>query len=147
MNDENKDLAVQLFQRIQASFPSLNMELDLEPENVQVSLDIPKQDGLLFDVSLNLQNSDELHLNAGALWQEWFPCSDEAVSQQFFEAVSGLLSGTNRILEHRRGRKVIKAELQRSNDSGWETIARWSCLHLPLPLKTETRELRNAQQL
>jgi hypothetical protein len=146
MNDENRDVAVQLFRKLQSRFPNLSMHLDLDPDHVEVSLDIPKQNGLLFDISLNLQNSDELHLNAGALWQEWFPCSDETISQQYFEAITGLLSGSNRILQHCRGRKVVKAELQQPNGSRWETIATWSCLHLPVPFMMKMTELRNAQQ-
>ena len=115
------------------------MNLDLEPDNVDVQLDIPQQDGLLFDVSLNLQNSDELHLNVGAFCQEWFPCSDEVVSRAYFAAVAGLLSGENRLVEYHRGKRIVKVQLQRPVGEDWETIATWSRLHLPVPLTTETQ--------
>lgn len=146
MNEDNKDLAVQIFCRIQELFPNLKMEFDLEPEHVDVNVDIPKQEGLLFDVNLNLQNLDELHFSVGSsFWLEWFPCSDEKVSQQYFEAVSGVLSGNYRILEHHRGKKVVKAQLQRPDGSGWKTIGTHRCLHLPFPFKKTTTMLRNAQ--
>lgn len=147
MNDQNRDIALQLFRRVQEAFPNLRMEFDLEPEHVDLNVDIPTQDGLLFDVNLNLQNLDELHLSAGSsFWLEWFPCSDEKVSQKYFDAVSGVLSGTYRILEHHRGRKVVKAQLQCPDGSDWKTIGTHACLHLPLPFKKKTTVLRNAQQ-
>jgi hypothetical protein len=147
MNDKNREMVIQLFGKIQSSFPNLKMFLDLDPENVDVELDIPKQNGLLFDISLNLQNTNELHLNAGALWQEWFPCSEQSISQQFFNVVFGLLAGTNRIVEYHRGSKIVKAVIQQPKGDDWETIASWSCLHLPLPFGIKTRTLKNAQQI
>jgi len=86
-------------------------------------MSIPRQPGLLFDVQLNLQNIDELHLNASALWVSWFPCTKPQIVEEYFEAVSGLLSGRFRILEHWRGTRVVRAELQRPSQEGWRTIA------------------------
>jgi hypothetical protein len=97
---------------------------------------IPAQPGLRFDVELNLQNRDELHVSAGALWVEWFPCTHPAEAEAYFDAVAGLLSGRLRILEHRRGTRAVKAELQRPSGSDWETIATWATLSLPWPRKT-----------
>ena len=61
-------------------------------------MDIPSQPGLLFNVSINLQQ-DELYLDVGARWLEWFPCTDADVVAKFREAVRGVLSGTFRIVE------------------------------------------------
>ena len=65
-------IALATFGSIRTAFPAFTMNLDLTPEHVDIAMDIPIQAGLLFDVSLNLQNRDELHLNASALWVEWF---------------------------------------------------------------------------
>jgi len=54
-------------------------------------MDIPAQPGLSFEVHLNLQNRDELHLVASAFWCEWFPCSNPKKVERYIEAVSGLL--------------------------------------------------------
>jgi hypothetical protein len=104
---------------------------------LDIVMDIPAQAGLTFSVHLNLQNLDELHLSASSLWVEWFPCTKQEKVDDYFEAVSGLLSGRHRILEHRRGSRVVKAELQRRRMDGWETIS--GCSHLlsiPWPRKT-----------
>ena len=146
MNESNRDKAVQLFREVESLFINLKMKLDLEPDNVDVQLDIPQQDGLLFPVSLNLQNSDALHLNVGAFCQEWFPCSDEVVSRQYFAAVAGLLSGENRLVEYHRGKRIVKVQLQRPAGEDWETIATWSRLHLPVPLQAKTSVLQNTRR-
>jgi len=120
------------------------MELDENNVDVDVMMDIPSQPGLAFNVSLNLQNIDELHLNASCLCFSWFPCDMPGVEERFVEAVHGVLSGGYRILEYRRGQRCVKAKLQKPADSGWKTIATWSCLHFPFPWKKTISILRNA---
>jgi hypothetical protein len=129
-------IALAVFERVRESFPALTMVLDREPEHVDLRLHIPSQPGLVFDLDLNLQNRDELHLAAGALWVEWFPCTRPDRQEAYIETVVGLLSGRFRILEHRRGRRPVKAELQRPMGEGWQTIATWATWSLPWPKKT-----------
>jgi hypothetical protein len=120
------------FESIRAAFPHLTMTLDADPGNVDVSLEIPKQPGLDFDVFVNLQE-DELHLTAGTyFWVEWFPCTDEGVEADFFESVDGLLCGRFRIVEHYRRGKAFKAVLQRPINRGWESRKTWHSPRLPL---------------
>jgi len=137
---------VQLFKEIQGAFPHLEMKLELRPPHVDLNMDIPKQQGLKFDVNLNLQG-DELHLSAGHFWLEWFPCTDEEIVKAFREAVRGVLSGEFRILEHYRGKRAIKAELQSHSGQGWKTIGTWATLSLPIPWRVTPRELRNTEQV
>src|SRR5580765_4235390 len=113
------------------------MKLNLHPAHMDLSTHIPAQPGLCFDVNLNLQNLDELHLSASALWVEWFPCTNLEKVAEYCEAVSGLLSGRFRISEHWRGGRVVKAERQRPDEGGWNTIAGWSILlSIPWPQKS-----------
>ncbi len=132
------EVGLATFERIRASFPALNMKLDLHPNHVQLVIDIPAQPGLLFDVNLNLQNRDELHLQASTLWVSWFPCTKQKKVDEYLEAVSGLLSGRFRILVHRRGKRRVRAQLQRPVADGWRTVA--SCVEIsalvPWPRKT-----------
>ena len=141
-DDTYRNIALDVFSRIQQAFPHLKMNLELNPEHVDLALDIPEQEGLGFSIGLNLQ-WDELHLQAGAFWLEWFPCQYPEKSQAYFNAVCGLISGRFRILEHCRGNRVVKAWLQEPDGAGWKTIGRWSSMHLPLPWLNTTRELRN----
>ena len=121
------------------------MKLDTHHPHLDVNMDIPKQPGLAFDVNLNFQNSDELHLSAGHFWLEWFPCGDDKVVKAYREAVCGVLSGTFRILEYYRGNKAIKAQLQMPDGEGWKTIGTWATWSLPIPWRVTTRELRNTE--
>lgn len=131
------DIAVSTFEKIRAAFPKLMMNLDFHHKHVDLAMNIPVQPGLSFDVFLNLQNLDELHLEASAFWVGWFPCTNSERVREYLEAVSGLLSGRFRILEHWRGRRVVKAELQCPSDGEWKTIT--GCSHLlsvPWPSKS-----------
>jgi hypothetical protein len=119
------EIALSTFKKIQATFPALSMNLELHPAHVDLAMEIPAQPGLSFKVDLNLQNLDELHLSASALWYEWFPCTNPEKVERYLEAVSGLLSGEFRILEHWRGKRPVKAQLQRPSRGRWENVATW----------------------
>ncbi len=99
----NQDEIVQLLNEIRNAFPHLEMKMEHDRPDVDLNLDIPQQDGLKFNVNVNLQG-DELHLSAGHFWLEWFPCSNLHIVEEFREAVLGLLSGEFRILEYYRGK-------------------------------------------
>ena len=131
------EIALSTFEKIRAAFPALAMNLDSHPLHVDLAMDIPAQPGLSFKISLNLQNLDELDLSASALWVEWFPCTNPTKVDEYFAAVSGLLSGRFRILEHWRGRRVVKAELQFPTERVWKTMTGcWNILSIPWPQKT-----------
>ena len=138
MSTKQYEIALSTFERIRAAFPALTMKLDLHPEHVDLVMDIPAQPGLSFPVDLNLQNLDELHLVASALWVEWFPCTNLKKVEAYFEAVSGLLSGQFRILEHWRGKRVVRAELQRPDGSVWKTTANFLDISVLIPWPRKT---------
>ena len=101
MRSREYEIALSTFERVRGAFPALTMTLNPDPEHVDLSMDIPAQPGLRFAVDLNLQNVDELHLSAAGFTVGWFPCTDPARVDAYFDAVSGLLSGRFRILEHK----------------------------------------------
>jgi len=120
------ELAEFAFNEIRESFPDLACRFDREPPGgVDLELVFPEQRGLSFEVSLNLQNVDELHLNAPGLWVEWFPCTKPDVLTSYVEAVRGVIAGSHRILQYRRRGRLIKSYLQRPVGESWETIARY----------------------
>jgi len=136
---------VALFERFQRGFPQLKMTLDHEHPQVDLNLDIPEQPGLIFAMNLNLQG-DELHLHAGAFWLEWFPCSRLEIVEAYWDAVKGLLSGAYRIIEYRRGKHTVRAELQCPKGPEWRTIGTWSTLDLWFWLPKSSRVLQNDTQ-
>lgn len=118
-------IAFAIFDGIRESFPDLVMRLDESPEFVDLELEISEQSGLSFPVSLNLQNNDELHIEAPDFWVEWFPCADSDVVARYIQAVSGLLDGTYRIVHYRRGERLLKARLEKPSDAGWKPVAHY----------------------
>jgi hypothetical protein len=138
----DRSAMIRLFEEIRDAFPQLSMRLDHDPPNVDLNMDIPEQPGLTFDMNLNLQG-DELHLNAGAFWLEWFPCTRPDVVQAYRETVHGLLSGIYRIRERHRGGRPFKAELQKPDQGGWQTIGTWNGWAWPFPRRSVEKIVQN----
>jgi hypothetical protein len=139
-NNEQYGIALSTFERIRAAFPGLAMNLDLPPEHVDLAMEIAAQPGLPFHIHLNLQNLDELHLSASAVWVEWFPCTNPKQVERYLEAVSGLLSSQFRILEYWRDSRAVKVKLQRPKNGRWKTVACWSVL-ISIPWPPRTRKV------
>lgn len=147
MSDETKRHALRLFERIQAEFPALLMKINPNHPYVEVSVEVPRQTGLAFEIELNLQNDDELHLCVGEFWCSWFPSSDPQVVHRYLDAVTGVLAGRNRIVEYVRWGRVQGADLQAPDGGGWKTIARSSHGLLPVSWGATRRVLRNDSDL
>jgi len=136
------DEAQQLFEDVRSSYPHLRMTLSHEHQDPDLLLEIPRQPGLQFDISLYL-DGDELHISTGEFCVEWFPCSDATVRQQYRVAVDGILSGEYRIVEHYRRGRAVRAELQKPSREGWEAVATCSQMSIPIPWRTTTRVVQN----
>jgi hypothetical protein len=100
--------------------------LKIEKRNddpVELSMDLPKQVGLNYDLWLCLQNSDELWFCVGDLFTcSMFPYSE--VKDKFSDNLRATLSGDYRILIFRREQRSKPAisVLQKESDNGWETV-------------------------
>jgi hypothetical protein len=136
-------IAHQAIADIAARFPTLRMVENPE-DPVELSITLPIQPGLKQKVWLCLQNIDELHFSVGNFWLEWFPCTNPDRVREYVEAVCGYLSGEYRVLEHYRGKRCVKAELQAPAAADWKTIGTWSRLSLPIPWEKSFNEVRNA---
>jgi hypothetical protein len=136
-------IAERAFAEIAARFPHLHM---VKNEGVPVELDItvPIQPGLKHRVSIYLANNDELNFVVCHFWLDWFSCTNPEKVEAYIEAVSGFLSGNYRILEHYRGKKCVRAELQAPSTTGWKTISTSSTIGLTIPWKKTFNEVRNA---
>ena len=133
---EDRPEIVDLFNEIQSAFPHLEMILNTNHAHVDLDFEIPVQAGLSFPINLNLQG-DELHISSGAFWLSYYPCHRDDVRRAYLDTVRGLLSGEYRLLEHRRGSKVAKVELQKPAEDGWETIGTsGSAVWLPFEKRT-----------
>lgn len=131
-----------MFTRLQEAFPALSMRIEPGESDVLIRLVIPAQPGLTFPLELQLRDDDELEIHAGALDLAYVPCTEPGFREAWFEAVSGLLSGTLRIRETRRGGQTFQSELQRPTDRGWETVLA-TCSWMPPPGRKRLRILQN----
>jgi hypothetical protein len=116
------NIAEESFKKIQENFPSLKMTIDYNNKNVDLSMDIPKQEGLDFDINLNLQNDDELHISTSYIWCQFFSADSPELVEIFTNAVCGLIKGDYRILQYIKNGKVYKSLLQQPVNDDWITI-------------------------
>lgn len=143
MKPETLQIARDVFAAIGARFPWMQMTEDHEV-SVELSVTIPVQPGIKQEVWLSLQNDDDLHFSVAHLWLEWFPCTDSKRVDDYLEAVCGFIAGESRVLEHYRGNRCVKAQLQVAGRDNWKTIGTWARPSVPLPWRVTFREVRNA---
>src|SRR5436189_6066049 len=99
-------------------FPKLQIQWLPASERLDAAAEISRHAGLDFDVQLNLQHFDELHLSASHFWFEWFPCGEEKVFARFLEACAALISGRGRLVESYIGHRPVASRLQAPLESG-----------------------------
>ncbi len=107
---------------IRNHFPELIMKINYDDENVDLSMDIPKQNGVDFEIELNLQNEDELHLSTDYIWCQFFPAKSDELVEFFYKSVVGIIKGEYRILQLVNNNKVYKTLLQKPHKTEWETV-------------------------
>lgn len=74
------------FEELQAKYSGLSPALTVNDPNVDFLLEV--RQGLPFDLSLYL-DGDELHINAGSFWVEWFPCERQDVQDAYSKLLRG----------------------------------------------------------
>ena len=116
------EIAEKKFKEIQGHFPELTMTMNYEDENVHLTMNIPKQNGIDFEININLQNEDELHLSTDYIWCQFFSADSEELVRKFYDSVVGLIDGEYRILQFVKNDKVYKVFLQKPNGDNWITI-------------------------
>ena len=111
-----------IFNDLQVSFQEIEMSLDLSHKYVDLSMDIPKQTGLDFDINLNLQ-TDELHISTGFISCSFFPMKDQKIVDLFIESVRGIINGKYRIVKFLdKKERLIKSQLQKPENDEWTTV-------------------------
>ena len=108
----------------QRLFESIADELGLdvvttESYPVELYMKFPTQTRLRAGFSLMLENEDELHFCVGHYRKAYFPMDDPKVLQLFRSHVLGFVAGEYRVLEHFRGQRFKRAELQCRKGLEW----------------------------
>lgn len=145
-NHDTESIARGVFTEIGRRFPNLNM-VENRNDPVEISITMAVRPGLSQKVWLCLQNYDELGFSVGHFYNEWFPCTKSDRVEKYLDAVTGFLSGKYRILEHYRGTKCYRAQLQKPEGDHWRSIATWATIWIPLSYKKTVKELRNTAQV
>lgn len=143
MNRDPLQVSQEVIARIARQFPNLEME-QCPDDPVDMSVILPVQSGLKHRVWLGLQNDDELCFGVGALQGHWFPCTEQSKVDAYCETVVGFLSGSFRVLEHYRGSRCVKSQLQRLDGEAWKAVYTHGHLSWPFPWKKSYRILSNA---
>ena len=141
---EPKSIAREFFGQLSKAHNHLNCSISDTHEYLDLMLDFPAQDGLRFDIHLNLQNTDEIHLEALDLWMCWFPCTDKSVLKHISEILEGLISGHHRIAQKIKKGRVVKAHLEVNRNGRWEKVSSGlMTFKLPTLGKSEMKYTRN----
>ena len=136
--------AKELFEQI-ARLHGLRLDWD-EKSPVEVAAVLPKQRGLDFKLSLNLQNIEEIGVQTDLFSASWFPFNDPAKQAEFLATVNGLISGEVRIVCSYGPivAKPYKVLLERHVQGQWKTIYVYRRLH-PLLWPTKTNVVVNGR--
>jgi hypothetical protein len=135
-------VALRLVEAIAERHPSLDIAAS-ERSFGELSWILPVQPGIKHEIWLAFSNNDEVHFGVANFWIEYFPCTDPEQGERFVDAVSGFIDGRYRIIEHYRGERCVRADLQRPQGDGWETLATWGRLHWPLPISKTYQAITN----
>jgi len=92
----------------------------LDEPNVELLMRISAQRGLDFELTLGLQNTDELNIGFEKFWSYFFPFEKQRHNVE--QALDGLMSGDTRLATHRQFGWVVKRVLEVCNGGTWKPI-------------------------
>jgi hypothetical protein len=88
--------------------------------NADLLMRVPRQPGLSFDLTLGLQNIDELNIGFDEFWSYFFPFNHKR--QIVSDALDALAVGQCRLAIHTQLGSVVKRVLEQSRGGKWEPI-------------------------
>ncbi|WP_435338020.1 hypothetical protein, partial [Acinetobacter sp. LH3_13] len=75
---------------------------------------VPRQQGLSFELTLGLQNKDELNIGFDDFWSYFFPY--ESQKQTVSDALDAIARGDCRLAVHTQLGRIVKRVLERHSD-------------------------------
>jgi hypothetical protein len=88
--------------------------------NVELLMRLPRQQGLSFELTLGLQNSDELNIGFEGFWSYFFPFAEKRHVVE--SALEGIALGKCRLAIHRQFGGVVKRVLEQRSNGSWDRI-------------------------
>ena len=86
--------------------------------NIELLMTVPKQSGLSFDLTLGLQNLDELNIGIGRFWSYFFPYQSKANEVDFI--LDGIVYGACRLRKLKQFGKIRRQYLEVKREEKWE---------------------------
>lgn len=90
-----------------------------EPQ-VELLMRVPQQLGLSFELTLGLQNNDELNIGFEGFWSYFFPY--ETKRRIVSDALDALAAGECRLAIHTQLGGVVKRVLEQRSNGQWQPI-------------------------
>ena len=103
---------------------SLNIVKKSE-EQMDLSMIVPQQSGLSFEIMLGLQNNDEINIGIGNFWSYFFPFPE--VKDKVAIILDGLCTGDTRLATHTQFNKPVFRDLEIFTQTAWERAYRQVC--------------------
>lgn len=98
---------------------SFTIEKVDEP-NVELMMRLPPQPGLSLELTLGLQNNDELNVGFGEFWSHFFPYENKR--QLVSDALDALVVGDCRLAIYTQLGGVVKRVLEQRFNGAWQPI-------------------------
>jgi hypothetical protein len=89
----------------------------VDQSNIELFMIIPKQDGLSFELSLGLQNLDEINIGFEGFWSYFFPFADQ--QGRAFSILDAIVKGTCRLNIQKQFGKVRNRKLELLEHGQW----------------------------
>lgn len=105
-----------------------------EPD-IELLMRVPQQPGLSFELTLGLQNKDELNIGFQEFWSFFFPY--EKSRQIVSDALDAIATGDCRLAVHTRWGGVVKRVLELHSNGRWRPIYSEVC-RIPIPFVRTT---------
>jgi len=113
----------------------------VDDPNVELLMRVPPQPGLSLELTLGLQNDDELNVGFCEFWSYFFPY--ESKRQVVSDALDALVVGDGRLAVHTQLGRVVKHVLEQRIDGTWQQIyTAFARIQVPL-LGTQTSFVLN----
>ena len=109
---------------------------------IELLMEMPKQQGLDFPITLGLQNGDELNIGVNAFWSYFFPFEEKKALVE--QSISDLIRGKMWIEHHHQFGRITKSQLV-SGVNGKRKVLYTSqkALHFPFLPRKKTK-IQNA---
>jgi hypothetical protein len=113
----------------------------VDEPNVELLMRVPPQPGLSFELTLGLQNSDELNVGFGGFWSYFFPY--ESKRQLVSDTLDAFVVGDCRLAIHAQLGGVVRRVLEQRFSGAWQPIYT-ACTRLQVPfIGTKTSYVLN----